>query len=167
MRTLRAIFFLAKLTLGVEALGLFHRGFKAQERESQKESCANFATVPIPPYRLVRQWRTDLKPMPVVFVSVKPNDVSRDSMIALGCRIGGKYSSEHSLDVYILDNRKAAKIYSPAQEGNSGKTEKSLRALYEFSRENDHQWLDWRPDPNRPSKWVRIDLGKAPLALKP
>ncbi len=166
MRVLVPVFFLAEMTLVVQIAGSSYAHSESQERETQKESCANFASIPIPRYRLGRQWRTDVKPMPVLFISVKPRDVSRDSVISLGCRIGEEYSSEQSLDLYILDDQHSAKIYSPAHEGNTGKTERSLRAIYEFSREKDYQWIDWRPDPNQASKWIHIDLGKAPVALK-
>ncbi len=134
--------------------------------EIQKESCGNVDSISVVPYRLVRQWRTDVQPMPVLFVSVKRGDIKRESIIALGCHVGEKYSSENALDLYILDNEHAAQIYSPAHEGNSGETERSLRAVYEFSREKDQQWLDWRSDADHPSKWTHIDLGKAPMARK-
>lgn len=162
MRVSKRIFFVVELAMLAEILSFSYADSEAQERETQKESCANFASAPIPTYHLVREWRTDVEPMPVLFVSVKPRDVSRGSIIALACRIGAEHSSEQALDLYILDNLRAAKLFTPAYEGNSSKTERAHRATYEFSRTTDSQFLDWRPDPNDPSRWIHINLGLPP-----
>ena len=163
MRLLRTTSFSVLLSVQVASLSNFLCLFcKAQERETQKEVCANFAGVKPPPYNLVRQWHADVHPMPILFVSVKQRHMTRDSMIALACRIGKDHSSERALDLYIFDDQHAAKVYSPAHEGNTAEVEKALRAMYEFSREKGQQWIDLRPAPN--SKWIHVDLGKAPEA---
>jgi hypothetical protein len=115
--------------------------------------------VALPPYRLVRQWHSDVKPMPILFVRVRSERISANSMIALACRLGKERSSERALDLYIFDDDRAAKVYSPAHEGNAPQTEKALRAVYEFSREKGEAWIDLRSVSS--SKWVHIDFGQA------
>jgi hypothetical protein len=113
---------------------------------------------------LIRRWRADVNPMPILFVSIKASRVTEDSIIALVCDIGKEHSSERALDLYIFDDDRAAKVYSPAHEGNTAQVERSLRATYEFSREKGGQWIDLRLTPN--SQWLHINLGKPPEAAK-
>lgn len=171
MRVLGTVLlFLAQLTYVVCLWLLACPNCGAQEREIQKEDCATFASAPVPKYHIRHRYHAGIKPMLFLFVSVDPSDISRDDVIALACHIGKKYSAEQALGLWILDDSHAAKVYAPAHEGNSGKTERALRATYEFYRdffrEKDSQFLDWRPDPNDRSRWIHIDLGKAPVASK-
>lgn len=134
----------------------------AQQREVQRDDCSRSAGLPVPSYHLAREWRGDIKPLLVLFISVNTRDVNQDGLVALACAVGKKYAAEQNLSAWILDNSHAAKIYNPAHEGNTAEAERSLRATYGFSRKDHSQTLDWRPDPKQPNKWIHIDLGRPP-----
>jgi hypothetical protein len=97
-----------------------------------------------------------------VFVSMKGEDINQDTLLSLSCEFDRKYATEPGVDMFILDDPGAAKVFTPAGDGNTAETEKSYRAHYGFFKAIDSHFLSWRPDPNDRSKWVDIRLGKLP-----
>jgi hypothetical protein len=122
--------------------------------------CTKLIKRPLPQFTVQRSFRGDLRPMLFVFMSMKGEDINEDNLISLSCEFDRKYAAEPGVDVFILDDSGAAKVFSPVGDGNTGETEKSYRAHYGFLKEIDSHFLSWRPDPKDRSKWVDIHLGK-------
>ncbi len=136
-----------------------------QKKPAERGDCHAYGEK-VPKYDIARHYRTDLKPGLVLFVYIAPDDVARQKLIALSCKIGRDHAAEQSLFVYVFDNKEGAKRFNPQGEGNSRQINLSYRGLYGFSREPGSaygQSLSWRPDRNEPNRWVTIDLGTPPV----
>lgn len=101
-----------------------------------------------------------------LFVSMKAGDINEDNLISLSCEFDRKYAAEPGVDVFILDDPAAARVFAPVGDGNTAGAENSYRAHYGFVKKIDSHFLSWRPDPKDRSKWADIHLGKLP-APKP
>jgi hypothetical protein len=135
------------------------------QKESERGGCRGYGEK-VPKYDIARHYRTDLKPGLVLFVYIAPDDVARQKLIALSCKIGKDHATEQSLFVYLFDSKRGAKRFNPQGEGNSRQINLSYRGLYGFSREPGSaygQSLSWRPDRNEPNHWITIDLGPPPV----
>jgi hypothetical protein len=128
------------------------------------DGCLSYLAEPTPKFSIGREYR--IEHGMVLNVSIAPSLLDKDSSLRVVCKLGREHAKEQNLFVHILESASAAKLFNPQGEGNSGKTDRSYRALYSFSRDPGagyRQSFDWKPDANKPDTWIHIDLGSPPV----
>jgi len=131
--------------------------------KTEQEHCSAYLNQAVPTYRVAWHYKTT-GPGMTMYISIAPGDVTRDKLIALGCKLGRDHARGENLFVLILDSYAEAKRFCFQCEGGDRQTSFSFRAMYAFNREpgNAYQSLSWRPDRDTLHKWEQIDLGPPP-----
>lgn len=131
----------------------------------EQAKCEEYASHPVPKYRIARLDRADKGPMLTLYISISPADFDRDKLLSLSCRLGRDYSNEEILGVWIFNSYEAAKWYTPIGDVR-GKPKKTGPVLAEcgFSRDKRSPFhsLDWWPTPLDRNHSIHIDLGDPP-----
>lgn len=144
------------------ALGSTGGSLASPQANVESADCTSYLNAPIPKYKVAVKYRTDLRPMLILQISISKETFNREDLLALACGLGRKFHKEDDLSVRIFDSQKAAKQYDETGEGVSTDTYFSYRAEYGFLRESRNHSLRWRPSRSDRYTWVEIFLGEPP-----
>ena len=148
-------------TISGIALVLFIIGITGTAHPQSKDSCEAHAQDKLPKFRIAQ--RHDLKDGFEIVISMSPEDVSQEHLVAVGCKLGRQFRTQPFLMVWFLDNQEIAKVWQFQTDGSSRERNLALRGSYTFDRTDNRQSLTWFN--RRPSDIfhkIKIDLGPAP-----
>ena len=121
-------------------------GFREGAEAQSKDSCEAHAHDKLPKFRIAQ--RHDLKDGLEVVISLAPEDVSQDHLVAVGCKLGRQFRAQPFLMVWFLDKYDMAKVWQFQTENSSRETNLALRGSYSFDRSDNSRsmtWFDRRP----------------------
>jgi hypothetical protein len=97
-----------------------------------------------------------------MYLSIAPEDASRDALFALACELGRKNAKEHLFHAVFFDNFDSARGYRLHQEGEPKISRLSLRAGYSFDRGKGFHTFSWWPKRGNPDR-IDVELGSPPV----
>ncbi len=149
------------VTLGMFVLVLNGVAVPAgMSQETLSDSCEKHAKETFPKFRVgyLRSSTYAGAAVTEMNISVSPKDIRPDQLISLVCNVHAKHTHADVLGIWIFDNAKSAKRFRLTGQGISG-SGFVVRASYSYIRKENLQQLIWTPDPNNPSKSIKIRLG--------
>lgn len=133
-------------------------------REKVRDTCRAHINDPVPKYKIERTLKIKSTHLIYLFIAIAPDDLKRDSLIALGCTVGRKYHDWDSVSAEIFtSSHSALNFHLPQGEGNALDDIRDHKARYICNRSGDPsgQQVMYNDDPNSPYMTVVVNLGNS------
>lgn len=147
----------------VSLCSIFSATLGVQEYPNHRvpEKCQKTVEPNSPEYRIAKAWPTGEEPVEIfILISVEPESITRDKMIALAHQLKKEFCKETRFGVIIFDEYRAARYVTYLSITRD--LEKAQRGFYHLDREKKQEYIQFSTVRGKPTDEVKIDLSKEP-----